>query len=129
MREIKFRAWDKKQNRFIPWHTTKLHLGNWCDSPDAFPEIMLLQFTGQKDKKRRDIYVGDIVREFRISRSFPDVRYLVHEIKWDDNMTLDDSYGLTAVGVCMFGGDLEVIGNIYENPELLSDSPGSSSNP
>lgn len=79
----------------------------------------LMEWTGLKDKNGKEIYEGDIVKEFRISRSYPEGRNVVHEIKWEDGMTLDDSYGMTAVGFCMFGGELEVIGNIYENSDLL----------
>jgi uncharacterized phage protein (TIGR01671 family) len=123
-REIKFRAWNKKLKcmsvvleldfqhdaiRCVPGHLPK----------NKISDCVLMQYTGLKDKNGKGIYEGDVVNEFRISRSFPEGRNIQHLIKWDDNMTLDDSYGMTAVGFCMFGGELEIIGNIYENPDLI----------
>lgn len=77
------------------------------------------QFTGLHDKHGNPIYEGDVVNEFRKSRSFPDGINCRHVIEWEDDMTLDDSYGMQVVGFCMYSGSLEVIGNIYEHPEIL----------
>lgn len=113
MREIKFRAWDKPSSTMYQW----IDVSRWTSWNDEAK--ILMQFTGLKDKNGKEIYEGDIVDEFRKSRSFPEGRHIKKIIQWEDDMTLDDSYGFTAVGFNMFGGVLEVIGNIYENPNLL----------
>lgn len=86
---------------------------------DEEKDFPIMQFVGLLDKNGKEIYEGDIVNEWRVSRSFPDGRNIQRVIEWEEDMTLDDSYGMQAVGFCMYGGFLEVIGNIYENPELL----------
>ncbi|MGA1047841.1 MAG: YopX family protein [Minisyncoccia bacterium] len=76
-----------------------------------------MQFTGLKDKNGVEIYEGDIVKY--IGQLNPD-RYKLFIIEWDDKLA----------GFYAGGGQIqrtkgyEVIGNIYETPELLDkDKP------
>ena len=143
MREIKFRAWLFKRkmmvdldsliflgpNRFGIGFTNAQKTGlyeedmgkddyvylNLNNSPEPF-EVM--QYTGMKDQTGREIYEGDIIRGEFIS----DKTQAAGEIRY---------FGKDASYICrLIGGDyallvklesLEVIGNIYENPELLKD--------
>lgn len=131
MREIKFRAWLKKENRMIE-PVTGLDLSppyatvQWFDNVhDALEnkvsdcwleDCELMQYTGLKDKNGKEIYEGDIVSWRGESDTFV--------IEWVDLdasfAAADKSTGKTHYDYIMTSlGDAEILGNIYENPELL----------
>ena len=68
MREIKFRAWDKKRKmmfHFELFEQPPTELGQ----PLYLDDLVLMQYTGLKNKKGKEIYEGDVVKEdFYISR-------------------------------------------------------------
>lgn len=118
MREIKFRAWCGKMlfphGIFINGDRIRLmfygeHEKNECleytSIPYNFKEpLFLMQYTGLKDKNGREIYDGDIVRA--------DWHWETpHLIEWPDDLYDICEY---CISDC-----LEVLGNIYENPELM----------
>ena len=127
MREIKFRAWIKDMmwypDKLSPFHKIaapyilKLDPQSIDDKWSIMDEIgfTLMQYTGLKDKNGVEIYEGDVVKEII---SFPSLyREELYEIKYEDS-----SFDCR----CKGGGkysikykELEVIGNIYENKELL----------
>lgn len=88
-------------------------------------KIHVMQSTGLKDKNGKEIYEEDVVR-YKNVETFDDfpineilkIKYSDEFLKWvtvDKNGLLDDLYDFTDVR------GLEVIGNIYENEELLND--------
>jgi len=99
MREIKFRIWDKKTKQIF-------EVGLWNISEYVFSSTyILMQYTGLKDVHGKEIYEGDIVIEGYKGK------YGTYEVKWNVkgfNLGSED------------GDEYEVIGNIYENPELLA---------
>jgi len=130
----KFRFWDKKQkikgfNAFI-CDNEILNFHPVCSTdPDLMrvsrcpqPQVIAMQFTGLKDKNGKEIYEGDIVNfENRIKGK------LIGTITFEASAfiigcnSLNDSYDLLIdyTNSERFCEDIEVIGNIYENPELM----------
>lgn len=132
MREIKFRAWDKELNRMCD----VIQLGvrdiivNSIEEDEIsgflpIDRFEIMQYTGLKDKNGTEIYEGDIIRthenriqkviwnnngfklEYKFKRSYLGESYW--EIRKDIELseTHNKRWGI------------EVIGNIYENPEFL----------
>jgi len=134
MREIKYRAWDKSANKWLDmslhyWlidpgngQPIRVHHSGQIEGP--IENIILVQYTGLKSKNGKEIYEGDIIRyTFHIGpREWPGI---VHEVEWSDsNLTgfhpfIDYDVDADGNECCVIPDSIEVIGNIYENPELL----------
>lgn len=116
MREIKFRAWDKKEKRFVIIAEIRQLIGGIFAEGQhrEDKDIELMQFTGLTDKNGKEIYEGDIVK-YSIQGTLQDSPL---EIKIPDifiELGHDDNYYLPQEET------FEVIGNICENPELLKE--------
>jgi len=117
MREIKFRAWDKKGKR-IRYILDGLHCDfNFCNPQEFWnwskEEYILMQYTGLKDKNGVEIYEGDIVQYCTWKPK--DIRESKEGVV---------SYVLGDTGLWLSTYDqskLEVIGNVYENPKLKGE--------
>lgn len=114
MREIKFRAWDKNQMWVTPIDTNYgLHRFFGAISEQA----ILMQYTGLKDKNGVEIYEGDIVEIENFEAG-----YILTTVKntngWLFELVAND--GGTWNRRWRDIETLEVIGNIYQNPDLLT---------
>ncbi len=118
MREIKFRIWN---NGMSPAGSIQEWL---IDYPKTLPALLddqeyansltFLQYTGLKDKNGVEIYEGDIVRHLKYGGNFPIV-YSSENTGYDLKAKKS---GMHLCSSCC--PNLKVIGNIYENPELLN---------
>ena len=123
MREIRFRAWDKTLNKIHSWSTIENHFTLEELLDDNFFEAM--QYTGLKDKYGTEIYDGDYIRYSTrtINGSIYThvCRVFQHESgTWRIEGYHEDNHSYETKGT-VYAAHLicEVIGNIYENPELV----------
>ena len=142
MREIKFRAWDKDRRCFIPCivGNTDIQDDKWI-CPLTFCEVNgvkdwyhndtceVMQYTGLYDNNCKEVYEGDIIKS-HFGDEYGQVKcgsyqscfdskkkehvgfYIEWSSKYSKNFRKDIGYWIHMVDVC-------VVGNIYENPELL----------
>ena len=127
MREIKFRAWLKEDKKMVNVETMDFTdksmqylekseiINAYLLRRVIFDDVELMQFTGVKDKNGKEIYEGDIT----ICKYGPQIAM---EVKWVDEgfRTLGKYDGDNYVGFVK--NNEEVIGNIYENKNLLEES-------
>lgn len=123
MKDIKFRAWSvsNKKMHFVSYGLGSLETnGAWWEvrtnekerASSIFHDI-LMQYTGLTDKNGKEIYEGDIVL----------CRAGEHEQGvWEYSKKVKVVFGWTVQMWDMMQADeIEIIGNIYENPELMED--------
>jgi uncharacterized phage protein (TIGR01671 family) len=137
MRQVKFRAWDKHENKMITkfmigsstdpeskeWTCPIVWIGNeWLNHEG----LILMQFTGLQDKNGVDIYEGDIIRfldcvdcstesgnDFNEIVNVGVIYFCDQDNGWDITKREQDKEDV------FVSDNMEVIGNIHENPELL----------
>lgn len=115
MREIKFRAWDKSNKEMfnveiIDFQKRQVYKDtvSYC----KFENIELMQYTGLKDMREKEIYEGDILFE-----SFGEEYFKV--VFEDGSFRLET--GECSLPLKEYAHICEVVGNIYKNPELLGE--------
>lgn len=116
MREIKFRVWDKKRKEWV--HDTQhavsilgetIVCGAFLQRPDDsfvrlqdLNDLEVMQSTGQTDNEGKEIFEGDILQGIRTKT--------IVQVVWE------------MIGYLpLIGGFFKIIGNIYDNPELLEE--------
>lgn len=140
MREIKYKAWDKKNKKWtLPLVVTSGRITliepyeYRKDTKGELVDVEVVEYTGLKDKNGKEIWEGDILEHTnddilstncgikKIGRIyFENGAFLleVDVIPWRKNPK-----GKMGVFLCQYNKNSEVIGNIYENSELLKEQP------
>lgn len=139
MKQIKFRAWDKEEKKWLFGYEYPnlggfsmfgeiMILGEYSNLlssyfPNRLDNIEIMQFTGLHDKNGKEIYTGDILQ------GVGGVKFQVFDGKGGFSInTFQDELttGYTSVNALAdpqtlgyIEGNTEIIGNIYENQELI----------
>lgn len=107
MREIKFRVWDDANKDMDYWD---LQDRNYyaCSGEERYH---IMQYIGLEDKNGEEIYEGDILKH--------EGGTLIEVVEWKEEMWTEEGF-MTGFGELTFStNQYEIIGNIYENPELI----------
>ena len=153
MREVKFRAWDKKKKKMmsfndllkpVDWEEASMLVLVLTESDFYGSEnLELMQFTELLDKNGKEIYEGDIVQFPDTESEYVDVEVGMLKVAeaqlncWGSVEFKNSCFGLNitmnneGIGTGFFTWeaikdyystkDLEVIGNIYKNKDLLKE--------
>ena len=135
-REIKFRAWLKEEKRMlykissIKFDIKCIYYDNnemFSYEREEFKDIELMQYTGLKDKNGVEIYEGDIVKINDDYDTYGKNAGEIYEVYFNaGGFRLKPKYDTHKRGDRGFwlddGNDVAILGNIYENKELLGEN-------
>jgi len=123
MRPIKFRAWDKLYSQmrdvtmFSRFHVYYYNKEEAAEYSAPLSQFDLMQFTGLLDKNGKEIWEGDIVK-FKIP--LPKEKINSEELPRGTVINFGPCFEIDCqTFMFTLTTDVEVIGNIYENPELI----------
>lgn len=124
--DLKFKIFDATDSD-NPHMTREMSLLDFCGyvnhyfTEEDLNKIDVLRYTGLKDKNGKEIWEGDIVSIYEVYVSCNEcgskeehTKYL--EVKFKDGVFTASHYGLRSLA-----NNTKIIGNIYEDPELLND--------
>jgi uncharacterized phage protein (TIGR01671 family) len=120
MRELKFRAWQKRLKEI--YSVTGYHVNEdiyYCESKKGtchtfgLIDLEVMQYTGLKDKSGAEIYEGDIVEHRSDLSSASEVKYFEGAFIAGSPLTSNALINFNCAN------NVLVIGNIYENKELI----------
>lgn len=121
--KLKFRAWLKKRQEMdneighISWLEDELYcIGDGITYMVSAEDLVLMQSTGLRDKKGKEIFEGDILgtKDGLLNGV---VEYRSDLGMWTNSLIRYNNFER----LCNVASDREIIGNIYENRELLED--------
>lgn len=103
----------------IEVHKGYLH----CDVYEVYPETVC-QYTGLTDKNGKKIFEGDIVKQYADTTELGKDLYYFYKIEWNKDYGYFEGAEIFSGETFLFPDleDCEVIGNIFDNPDLLTTS-------
>lgn len=126
MGDIKFRGYNEINKKMLNWNELlDTNLKNIFTMRKKDTGIILMQYTGLHDKNGKEIYDKDIIHihhkffeEFNyvLKWNEEDLRYYLYSI---DEKNLNSIGGILEAHLGSMINEIEVIGNIYDNPDLL----------
>lgn len=122
MREIKFRAWDEESKTMTnrPMSHDQESINNFFKRYELWRYCHIMQYTGLKDKNGVEIYDGDVLAFD--SRAWYGGMYSSGIADYVFKVEQSETGEWVGAGICTeWSTHCEVIGNIYENPELLEN--------
>lgn len=112
MREIKFRAWSQEYKEYYQIWLESLSGGLIGPRDEHYSDLIIEQFTGRKDRNSREIYEEDIL--FCLSENYKG------SVWFENGSFITNAVGLGKTSLFDVDiDDVEVIGNIHENPDLI----------
>lgn len=120
---FKFRVWDKDMKRFQEPFSLRDGIPLYADGQEWQRDYIVSQCTGLRDKNGKLMFEGDIVHK---SGSKFNGEKILSEIEWCEtsaHFVYSDYIGIGGSHEFRTGtaGKMEVLGNIYENPELIKE--------
>lgn len=138
MREIRFRAWTEFK-KMVDVSTINFATSEALMPDGRWYKVELMQYTGLLDRNGTEIYEGDVLHEYeevvdswRNDNSKDYAQDQVHEVRYLTGNN-DDGFRCVSQPTEYYTGDdyyttwikpetMEVIGNVYEAPELLTST-------
>jgi uncharacterized phage protein (TIGR01671 family) len=119
MRDIEYRAWNFYDKKMYSWEeissAKQSHTFLWISCQKDEKDNILMQYTGLKDKNDKEIYEGDVY-----TQGDDNIKY---KVIFDEGGFIGNQIGNQSLAsLTHWGNVIEIIGNVYENPELLEDN-------
>ena len=123
---LKFRAWNTEKNEWLYLPETgdielTQYIGNSFEFSYDKDAVVILQYTGLKDKNGKEIYEGDVVKTNYYNGAPGDFKRIIGQVKYHPHAAsfrVDGVKKYEGLRVDLHGNS-EIVGNIYESPELL----------
>ena len=123
MKEIKFRAWNENERKWSYFDLRGLLIGDKEITEAHLRLVHRTQFTGLLDKDRKEIYDGDIVD--CMAAKAGKYRNATGKVIWSQSSAIfSGAWKLENISNSLWledvlTKDIQIIGNVYRNPELL----------